>query len=262
MTPDRLQQKTGLRNTLWMICSIILLFCCSLFLSDCASTAPDKPLMAGTPSVTTTVDGTTNTSSSSIQPISVIPSQTNLTSYPGGFMSLSIATSPYAVSTLYVSYGLKKPTQALGLTPHVVSSNGTASWKWLVETDAQTGVWPLTISAVLPNGAKTSKTVQVTVTYPPISIVTSASNLSVLQNQQFELTIQTAPNVTCDLQYQLGSNQPFRSSTQQAYHAGTVSWKFTVGKNVTPGTYPLRIIATLVDGETESTQFYLTVASK
>lgn len=254
------RNKTGRSSrTAHKITMIALVVGIIPLLAGCLSLSPQKDTPLGNGTASPTTASTLAASTAVVRPISVVTSQTNLTTYAGGYMNLTITTSPYAVSTITISYGLKKASTASGMTPHVANTQGMVSWKWWVELDAHTGVWPLTIAAVLPNGSKTSTTVNVTVTFPPISIDSSQTQLSSHPNQGMQLTIVTAPEASCTIQYQYGPTQPFRSYTQQASWAGVVNWQWTVGKKVATGTYPLTVIVVLADGEQTSMQTTMTV---
>lgn len=253
------RQKYRSSRAVQMIATIAFVVGIVPLLAGCLSTQKDTPLGTGTASPAIGGTGTVNASTAAVLPIKVVSSQTSLAAYPGGYMNLTVTTSPYALSTFVVSYGLKKPSQVSGIAPRVANAQGVVSWKWLVELDAHTGAWPLAISAVLPNGSKTSTSVHVTVTFPPISIVGSQTQLSSRPDQGMQLTIATGPQTSCTIQYQYGSAQPFRSYTQQASWSGLANWKWTVGKKVTPGTYTLTVSVVLGDGEKASMQTTMTV---
>src|SRR5689334_13718402 len=74
---------------------LFLLFLLAV-ISGCAKTPPDQPLLNSTQVPTLTAATPTGTASRGA-PISVVAAQSNLTSYPGGNLSLSIVTSPFTV---------------------------------------------------------------------------------------------------------------------------------------------------------------------
>src|SRR5947209_5092303 len=84
--------------------SVLFLLIC-LLLSACGSAQTDHPLTTGTPTgdqgSPTANTGTVDTG----VPIVLIDNQSTLATYPGGFMTMTISTSPYAVCNFLVYYG-------------------------------------------------------------------------------------------------------------------------------------------------------------
>ena len=144
---------------------MMFIMICSFILSGCGSSSQkDTPLI------------TADTSSSQQSPIAsatsigkptasikVIDAQSSLSSYPGGYMTMSISTSPAAICTITVYYGLNTPSKSFGIIPVTADRNGIASWHWKVPSSTPVGIWPLTISAVQVNGTKITTKVNVTV---------------------------------------------------------------------------------------------------
>src|SRR5260370_20793345 len=145
-------------------------------MSGCGTTPRDQPLMAG---VSTPVDqgSPTASSGSGIAAIQLINSQTTLSAYPGGFMTMAISTSPFAVTSFLVNYGLSTPSKDPGIVPRTTDANGVANWRWQVELAAHTGQCPLTISAILPNGSSTTKQDVVTFTLSPVNLIATPHTL-------------------------------------------------------------------------------------
>lgn len=233
-----------------------LALCCFLF-AGCGSISPDQRLVTGT--------GTSDTSPSSISisktilPITVVDGQSNLSTYPGGSMTLAITTSPYAVCAFTVSYGSSTPSKALGIVPRNADANGNVNWRWQVESGIHTGTWPLAVTAILPNGAKTSTTLNVTVTLAPINVVSSQSTLTGAPKTTLTLTVMTAPSATCTLVINYGPSIQGRTIIRKANGAGTVVWTWPVDRKAGAGTWPLTITAALSDGESSSTQINMQV---
>ena len=233
---------------------LILCFC----LSACGSAQADHPLTTGTvigeqasPSIDT---GTPNAGF----PIVVLDSQSTLTMYPGGFMTMTITTAPYAICNFLVYYGLSTPSKTYGIVPRTADANGIASWKWQVDGQAHTGAWPLSISATLPNGAHATAKVDVNVTLPPISVA-SPTNLTGTPGSDLMLTISTAPSVNCSLLLNFGPNLPSKTLKAHADSSGQARWSWHVNKGATPGTWPLTITATLGDGESSTLTVNMTI---
>ena len=227
-------------------------------MSGCGTTTPDQPLTTG---VGTPVDQVSPTASSGsgIAAIQLINSQTNLSAYPGGYMTMAISTSPFAVSNFVVNYGLSTPSKSSGVVPRTTDANGVANWRWQVELSAHTGVWPLTISAILPNGSRTTKQVNVTVTLAPINVVGSQSTLGAYPKGNMTLTIATAPQVMCTLQLNFGPGIPGRILRRKADSNGIAILTWHVDSLATPGRWPLILSVSLVDGESTSSSLSMTV---
>src|SRR5712691_11262057 len=183
----------------------LFLMLCLFLLSGCGSAnEPDHPLTMGTaagdqgsPTADTGNQGTSI-------PIYVVNGQSALSSYPGGFMTITVSTSPFAVCNFIVYYGLSTPSKTFGIIPRTADANGIASWHWQVDGNARTGVWPVNITATLPSGEHATSKVNVFVTLPPINVVTSQTNLSGPPNSDLMLTIATAPSVDCTLLLNFG----------------------------------------------------------
>lgn len=241
-----------------VLSGVALFLILGFWLSACGSSQVDHPLTAGTATddqSSPTVDtGTPNTSF----PIVVLDNQSSLTMYPGGFMTLTITTNPYAICNFLVYYGLSTPSKTFGIVPVTADANGIASWKWQVDGKAHTGAWPLSISATLPNGAHATTKVNVNVTLPPISIG-SPTSLSGSPGSDLMLTISTAPSVNCTLLLNFGPGIPEKTLRAHSGGNGTASWSWHVNKNAAPGTWPLTVTATLADGESSTTQVNMTI---
>ncbi|MDQ2714029.1 MAG: hypothetical protein M3Z08_03905 [Chloroflexota bacterium] len=257
---------TGIKHGRLHFASIVksILFCCLLgclcFMAACGTPAdPAHPLSASdTPTASVTGD-TAGTPGGQVAPIQVIASQTTVTTYPGGQMHMTISTSPYAVCTFLVTYGKSQPSSNPGVVPHTADTHGMVSWTWRVDGDAHTGAWPLTITAVLANGAKTGKRVTVHVTFPPINVVSAQSVLRAAPRATMQLTIATAPSVSCVLLLSYGAGKPVKRLGGHSDVSGIASWSWRVANSAMAGTYPLTVIVTLADGETGSTQINMLV---
>lgn len=241
----------------------ITIFCCIFFCSflvvACGGVPPppQHPLsMGNTP---TAVSATKPTSSVNVQPIQVITTQSNIATYPGGQMHMTISTSPYAVCFFTVDYGRGILSKNAGIVPSTADAKGVASWTWRVDAQARTGTWPLTVSAVLPNGAKTSAQVNVTVTLPPLSVLTAQTNLSAQPGGNMVLVIATAPSLACTLTLNYGPTRPMKFLQSRANVNGVVSWMWRVDNLAVQGAWPLTVTATLADGEQTSTQVTMNV---
>ncbi len=229
-----------------------------IVMSGCGTTSPDQPLTAG---VGTPVDqgSPTASSGSGIAAIKLINSQTTLSAYPGGFMTMAISTSPFAVTSFLVNYGLSTPSKDPGIVPRTTDANGVANWRWQVELGAHTGQWPLTISAILPNGSRTTKQVVVTVTLAPINVVGSQSTLGASPNGNMTLTIATAPRVSCTLLLNFGPGIPGRTLRRRADSNGIAILTWHVDGKAIPGRWPVILTVSLLDGESTSSSLSMTV---
>ena len=185
--------------------------------------------------------------------------QSNLSTYPGGQMSMTIVTSPYALCSFSVAYGKSTPSTNIGIVPHTANANGMVSWTWHVDGDVHTGTWPLTVSAVLPSGSHTTQTVQVHVVFPPITVVSNQTNLAAYPKNNMSLTISTAPNVQCALALNYGPTKPVKSLKSVADSNGVANWTWHVGSDAPIGVWPLTITVTLTDGEQGNAQVNMTV---
>jgi hypothetical protein len=255
------QKQQSFNNAFYMLYGSI--FCCALLLVACSGTPPPPkhPLSASE----TQTAGTQTPSSTSVSPghssfsITVVNSGTQISSYPGGQMSLTVSTSPFAVCSFSVNYGRSTPSTSSGIVPHTANAHGMVSWTWHVDSNAHTGSSPLTITAVLPDGQKTSTVVNAQVTFPPVSLVSSQSILRAAPKGTMSLDIFTAPDVLAvlDLNYEPGKPVKYLRSTSDS--SGIAHWSWTVDASASPGTWPLTIVVTLADGEQTSNQVEITV---
>ena len=202
---------------------------------------------------------TTGTVNTHIQPIQVTSDSTGLVGYPGGQMTMTISTSPSANCTFVVSYGKTTPSVAVGITPHSADSHGAVTWTWQVDGTAHTGTWPLTIYATLAGGAKTSRIVNVTVTFPPIAVVSSQTNLSAYPKNDMVLTISTAPHMQCTLALNFGPSKAVKYVNTSSDANGIATWTWHVDSTATPGTFSQAITVTLADGEVTGSAVNMTV---
>jgi hypothetical protein len=243
---DILRSKHNNFITIGRKLALSLILICVALLAGCGkSTPPDQPLTTDSDTPTASVSATDVPTH--ITPITVIQGQTNLTTYPGGSVTLAISTSPFALCAIEVNYGLKAPSASLGMGSVTADAKGMASWHWTVTLQAHTGSWPLTVSAILPDGSRTSTQVNAYVTAAPISVQSAA--LSASPGKDMSLTIATSPFATCAIQYAFEPGRPTRTVTVKADGSGIASWTWIVGKVAAAGTYRVTIIATLADGE-------------
>ncbi len=194
-----------------------------------------------------------------VQPIHVESNLSHLMAYPGGLMDMTISTNPNALCSLLIDYGLGIPSHNPGIAPSTADGNGIARWAWRVDGDAHMGWWPLTITAVLPNGASTTSQVSVLVAFPPISIVSSQTILTAAPHGTMALTIATAPDVAATLVLNYGPGQPIKALRTGTNAYGIASWTWRVNDTAAAGTWPISVSVTLQDGETTSAQFSMTV---
>jgi len=192
-----------------------------------------------------------------VQPIHVENNLSHLVAYPGGQMSMTISTNPNALCSLMIDYGSGIPSHNPGIAPSLADGNGIARWAWRVDGSAHTGWWPLTITAVLPNGASTTSQVSVLVALPPISIV--SSNLSAAPHGTMALTVATAPGATATLGLNYGPGRPTKFLHTGTNGFGAASWTWRVDDTAIAGTWPISVSVTLIDGESTSTQLSMTV---
>ena len=239
-----------------------LLLGCMVLLAACGGVPadPKHPLSEVTltpgDTSTPTVTGTVNTH---IQPIQVTSDAAGLTSYPGGQMTMTITTSPSANCTFVVSYGKSTPSAGIGITPHSADPHGNVTWTWQVDGNAHTGTWPLTVYATLAGGVKTSKIINVTVTLPSISVVSSQTNLSAYPKNDMVLTIATAPHVQCTLALNFGPSKAVKYLTTSSDSNGIASWTWHIDATAVPGTFSQGITVTLADGETTGSGVNMTI---
>lgn len=250
------RQRTGMIWCVWCGCIVF----CACFVAACGvPPMPAHPLTAAdTPTSENTTLAPTGSAAHAL-PVRVAMAQSNLSSYPGGQMSMVIFTSPYALCSFIVEYGQPTPSHDVGIIPATADASGKATWQWRVDSTAHTGVWPLTISAVLPGGAKTSATVNVTVALPPINVVGAQSNLSSYPKGNMLLTIATAPGVACTLGLSYGPSRPVKYLASRSDFNGLASWSWHVDAGAPAGVWPSVVTVTLADGERASSQVDLTV---
>ncbi len=254
--------ERGSNSSCAMNIGMLMLVCitCQWLLSACggASTTTDHLLLKDT---VTAIDARSPlaVTAPGMMAISVLRAQTNLSTYPGGSMKLAIATSPFAICSLAVSYGQVAPSKAAGLTPYTADMVGVANWNWQVDTDAHTGTWPITITATLPNGMKTSTQFSVTVTFVPINVIATRTSLTSTARQTMTLTIQTGPSVSCTIALNYGTRVSTRTFTHKVGQDGITTFIWKVERETPPGVYILPISITLVDGEKSSIHVQMTV---
>lgn len=242
---------------------LLALVCLVCWLLGGCGSAPsvDQPLTTG--SSTVVAPGTPSaTGNAGVIPISVVNAQTNLTGYPGGSLQLGITTSPYAICSLVVTYGQGTPSKASGILPHTADSAGTVRWSWQIDTTAHTGTWPLTVTATLPNGAKTSTDVNVTITFVPINVVTARTNLTALPKQDMLLTIQTGPSVSCTIVLNFGATIPPRTIIHRVGQDGLATFTWKIEGPTPAGVYVLPVTVALADGEQSSISVNMTVLKR
>lgn len=235
-----------------------LMICMFLFVG-CSGTPSDHPLLTDTPTVEQGTPGTVTDHNGTAIPIAVRDSQSTLTAYPGGYMTMTVDTSPYAVCNFLVYYGLSKPSKNFGIVPRTADANGMVSWHWQVDNGAHTGTWPLSFSATLPNGDHATAKINVVVTLAPISVLTSGSTLSAPPTGTFTVTIMTAPSVSCTLVWNYGPGTPTKTYKAQADGKGIAQWSWHVERNAPAGTWTEAITAILADGEASSNTVNITV---
>jgi hypothetical protein len=236
------------------LCMVI----CSSLLLGCATPPPDHALIT---SADTSIDQKTpiGSLSSQIIPIKVINTQTSVSTYPGGYMSLTISTSPFALCYFVVYYGLSAPSHSYGIIPHTANASGMVTWRWQVDYAAHRGTWPLVITAVLANGPQTSAKTNVNITAAPISVVSSQSNLTNQPGGDMVLTIATAPSIACMLLLDFGRSKPAKTLTARSDSNGIASWTWRIGDRAQQGVRPLTITAILADGTRSYAQVNMTI---
>lgn len=236
---------------------LFLLFLLAV-ISGCGTTPPDRPLLSGAETPTQAAVVSTGTATRSA-PIAVLSDHSQLTAYPGGSMSLSVVTSAFTVCQILVYYGQTTPSKALGLVPRTTDSQGKASWTWQVTPSVHTGTWPLKVVATSSSGAVSTTTVNITVTLPPISLVSSQSNLTGSPKSNLLLTIATAPWVSCGLLLNYGPASTVKTLRTSANVKGVAVWNWRIVDSATAGVWPLLVTVTLPDGETTSTHIDVTI---
>jgi hypothetical protein len=182
-------------------------------------------------------------------PIQVVGAQSHLSTYPGAQMTLTITTNPYALCSFSVSYGKGLPSTNVGIVPHTANAQGIVNWTWVVDKDAHTGNWPLTLSASLAGAGQASQTIMVSVIFPPITIMNAQSKLAAYPKQTLSLTISTAADVQCLLVVNDGPTRTVKRLKTITDSNGIATWTWYVGGNAVAGVWPLSITVTLADGE-------------
>src|SRR6266516_6606668 len=149
-------EETKQPRRLFSVALLSYIVICSFLFTSCGvSSEKDTPLTtANTPSSQQSATASTGSIGKPTASIKVIDAQTSLSSYPGGYMTMSISTGPAAICTITVYYGLNTPSKTFGIIPVTADRNGIASWHWKVASSVPVGIWPLTISAVQVNGTK------------------------------------------------------------------------------------------------------------
>ncbi len=162
---EETKQQRQLSSVVLFSRMMMFIMICSFILSGCGSSSQkDTPLIeADTSSSQQSPIASATSIGKPTASIKVIDAQTSLSSYPGGYMTMSISTGPAAICTITVYYGLNTPSKTFGIIPVTADRNGIASWHWKVASSAPVGIWPLTISAVQVNGTKITTQVNVTV---------------------------------------------------------------------------------------------------
>lgn len=244
------------RQWKWSSIGILTVFCICCMTACGVPAPPAKPLNSNDTSITIASKSLPTTA---VQPIHVENNLSHLVAYPGGQMSITISTNPNALCSLIIDYGRGIPSRNPGIAPSTADGSGTARWAWRVDGDAHTGWWPLTITAVLPNGASTTSQVSVLVAFPPISVVNSQTNLIAAPHGTMALTVATAPGATADLVLNYGPGRPTKFLHTGANGIGIASWTWRVDDTAVVGTWPISVSITLLDGESTATQLSMTV---
>jgi len=197
------------------------------------------------------------TTGQKIQPIQIVTAQSNLISYPNGPLTLTIATSPFAICNFLISYNLPTPSHAFGVVPKTADEHGIVTWRWQVEGKASMGTWPLSITASLVNGARTTKEANVSVKLPPVNLVSNKSVLTVVRKDDATLAIATAPFLNCTVTLSYLKRAKVFEGVADAN--GFLSWTWRVEAGAPVGTTPLTVLATTGSGEHLSVQFPLKI---
>lgn len=238
--------------------SLLLPLLLLLLLAACGTPPPSKhPLSQVDITPTDAANSTVTTGNGHVSPIQLLSSQSHLSTYPGGQMSMAVSTSPYALCSFSVSYGRSMPSANVGVVPHTADANGMVNWTWRVDQDAHTGTWPLTITASLAGSGRITQTVQVSVVLPPITVV--SSTLTAYPRQTMTLTISTAPNVQCTLGLYEGVGKPMKYLKNVTDTNGVATWTWHVANASVAGVWQLPIVVTLVDGEQVNSQVTMTI---
>lgn len=240
-----------------LILSLLLL----LLLAACGTPPPSKHPLSQVDITPTNManmqNSTVITSNGYILPIQVSSGQSSLSTYPGGQMSLTISTSPYALCSFSIAYGQAAPSTNIGIVPHTADAKGMVNWTWRVDRDAHTGTWPLIITASLSGNGRITQTVPISVMLPPITVV--SSTLTAYPRQTMTVTISTAPNVQCTLSLY----EPVSKATKYLKNVsdanGSATWTWHVANNASAGMWQLPIVVTLADGEQVNSQVTMTI---
>ncbi len=254
---QQLKRRNGVFYVLYMLLIAVML----LFLAACGTPPPSAhPLsLADLTPTETTVGAQNGTGTTKIVPITMVMAQSQLSGFPGGQMHMTVTTSPYALCVFTVSYGSGVASANIGIVPHTADAKGMASWTWVIDRTAHTGTWPLKITASLPGGVHTSTTVQVSVVFPPITLVSTQTVLRAYPGQNMALAITTAPNVLCVMTLNSGPQIPIKYLKSVSDTNGLAIWNWHIGTHQLAGTWPLIILVTLEDGEQNSIQTSMTV---
>lgn len=258
MIEDRKQRKGHHASCRYGTMVFLAIVFCGAFAACGKPLPPDRQLVTNTKALMDNeTPGVIIASSAKILPIQVLDGQSSLTSYPNGTMDLTIETSPFAICNFIVTYGLDAPSKSFGIVPVTADSQGIARWHWQVEGKAPTGTWPLQVTASLVNGAHTTQTVNTTVTFPPINLISEQSTLNVSLTDRATLTIATAPFLpsTLTMDY-MGRTKTFKGT---ADGKGVVSWHWLVLDDAPSGSFPLTVTITTGSGEHTSKTFTLQV---
>ena len=231
-----------------------------LFLAACGTPAPSAhPLSQADLTPTDTTSSTGGTAKTQIAPIKLLAAQSQLSGFPGGQMHMVVVTSPYALCVFTVSYGSGLSSANIGIVPHTADAQGMADWTWVIDKSAHTGSWPLKITASLPAGARMTTTIQVTVIFPPITLLSTQTVLRAYPGQNMALAITTAPGVLCVMTLNSGPGIPIKYLKSVSDTNGLAAWNWHIGTHALAGSWPLVILVTLADGEQNSIQTSMTV---
>jgi hypothetical protein len=96
-----------------------------------------------------------------LAPITVLTSQSVLSSARKGSFTIVISTAPSLLCTIAWNYGSGTPTKTYKA---MSDKNGTATWTWHVDRSAPPGTYTETITVTLQDGESSSAPVNLTVT--------------------------------------------------------------------------------------------------
>jgi hypothetical protein len=257
MITGRVRHRQMLYRAVFVAPFALLLLLGISVLTGCGSSPPpDRPLIASLTDPTANVVVRPATGQK-IEPIQVVTAQSNLISYPNGPLILTIVTSPFALCNFLISYNLPTPSNAFGIVPKTADEHGIVTWQWQVEGKAATGIWPLSITASLVNGSRTTNVVNVSVKLPPVNLVSSKSVLAVARKSDATLTISTAPFLNCTVTLSYLKRAKVFKGTADA--KGFLSWTWKVEAEAPVGTTLLTVLATTGSGEQLSVRFPLSI---